>query len=255
MGLAPLLELLTDKRWGVISVVGGGGKSTFILKATNYFKAHDIKTIVTTTTKMWLWQVSAIAKIYEMKGLWNLEQGADSVLENQFCVIDSLEGEKVKGITEREIRKLRQSFPEHKILVEADGSKGMPLKAHGQNEPVIPPVTDLLVGIIGLDCLYKKIDDVVFRVEEFVGLHKITRKDIVDLQLIKSHINHPNGLFKGAPSDVFKMVVFNKFDIFHPEDRVALTRKLLGLKLKVNYVVITSMEKEEGLVKENENTP
>lgn len=255
MGLAPLLGLISDQSFRVISIVGGGGKSTFILKISNHLKNLHINSIVTTTTKMWLWQVLEMGPVYELKELCRLWQRKKGPLEEHFSVVGSLVGEKVTGIGPEEVEKLRGSFPQHKILVESDGAKGMSLKAHALHEPVVPPVTELLVGVIGLDCLYKKVKEVVFRVEEFVGLHNITKDAIVDLRLLENHINHPIGLFKGAPKGCIKMVLFNKLDLFDSRDRIILTKELLELNLKAHYVVITSMKEEEVLLKENAQTP
>ena len=39
------------------------------------------------------------------------------------------------------------------VLVEADGSRGLPLKAPASHEPVIPPESDLVIAVAGLSAL------------------------------------------------------------------------------------------------------
>lgn len=45
------------------------------------------------------------------------------------------------------------------ILVEADGSRVLPVKAPAAHEPAMPPDADLLIGVVGLDCLGRPMDD------------------------------------------------------------------------------------------------
>ena len=53
------------------------------------------------------------------------------------------------------------------VLVEADGSKRLPGKAHGQNEPQIPKESQRTVLVFGASALHKPISDVIHRVEIF----------------------------------------------------------------------------------------
>jgi probable selenium-dependent hydroxylase accessory protein yqeC len=53
------------------------------------------------------------------------------------------------------------------VLVEADGSKRLPGKAHGQNEPQIPKESQRTVLVFGASALHKPISEVIHRVEIF----------------------------------------------------------------------------------------
>ena len=53
------------------------------------------------------------------------------------------------------------------VLVEADGSKRLPGKAHGQNEPQIPKESQRTILVFGASALHKPISDVIHRVEIF----------------------------------------------------------------------------------------
>ena len=53
------------------------------------------------------------------------------------------------------------------VLVEADGSKRLPGKAHGQNEPQIPKESQSTVLVFGASALHKPISEVIHRVEIF----------------------------------------------------------------------------------------
>jgi len=53
------------------------------------------------------------------------------------------------------------------VLVEADGSKRLPGKAHGRNEPEIPKESQRTVLVFGAFALHKPISEVIHRVEIF----------------------------------------------------------------------------------------
>ena len=53
------------------------------------------------------------------------------------------------------------------VLVEADGSKRLPGKAHGKNEPEIPKESQRTVLVFGASALHKPISEVIHRVEIF----------------------------------------------------------------------------------------
>lgn len=53
------------------------------------------------------------------------------------------------------------------VLVEADGSKRLPGKAHGRNEPDIPKESQRTVLVFGASALHKPISEVIHRVEIF----------------------------------------------------------------------------------------
>jgi probable selenium-dependent hydroxylase accessory protein YqeC len=54
------------------------------------------------------------------------------------------------------------------VLVEADGSKGLPLKAHGSHEPVVPEDTDHLIWVVGASGFGRPAGEVLHRPEHFI---------------------------------------------------------------------------------------
>lgn len=56
------------------------------------------------------------------------------------------------------------------VLVEADGSKRLPLKAHAAHEPVIPEGSRQCICVVGASGFYRKIGEVVHRPEHFLSL-------------------------------------------------------------------------------------
>ena len=63
------------------------------------------------------------------------------------------------------------------VLVEADGSRRRPLKAHARHEPVIPPCTRQVICVVGLSGLHRPVSEVVHRPELFCPLVGCTPED------------------------------------------------------------------------------
>ena len=63
------------------------------------------------------------------------------------------------------------------VLVEADGSRRRPLKAHARHEPVIPPCTRQVICVVGLSGLHRPVSEVVHRPELFCPLASCTPED------------------------------------------------------------------------------
>ena len=63
------------------------------------------------------------------------------------------------------------------VLVEADGSRRRPLKAHARREPVIPPCTRQVICVVGLSGLHRPVSEVVHRPELFCPLVGCTPED------------------------------------------------------------------------------
>lgn len=108
------------------------------------------------------------------------------------------------------------------VLVEADGAAMRPVKAPAGHEPVVPAMTGLVVGVIGLSCLGKRMDSVtVHRPQQFAVATGCAPGAAITAEHLAALATHPEGLFKGCPPEARKMVVLNQADV---PDRVAIDR-------------------------------
>ena len=112
------------------------------------------------------------------------------------------------------------------MLIEADGAKHKPLKVPEEWEPVIPRFADIVISVIGLDCLGHPIREVTHRAEKTSGfLQKnmdapVTGEDVVK---IASSIH---GLFKNVEKRIYR-VYLNKADVLaDPEEAASIARCL-----------------------------
>ena len=151
----------------IISVVGSGGKTTLIKKLAQQHRNQGRTVFVTTTTHMFI----------EADTL--LTDDADAILqalkETGYAMAGIPVGEKIRSLS-------RETFDTvcaaaGVVLVEADGSKHLPLKFPNRTEPVIPQKTDEIIVVCGLNAIGQKAKDVCHRLElvkECIGIENDT---------------------------------------------------------------------------------
>lgn len=70
------------------------------------------------------------------------------------------------------------------LLVEADGAKMLPLKAHAEHEPVIPECTKRTVCVVGIDGVGRPISQACHRTERFAQLAGASTADAVTPEMV-----------------------------------------------------------------------
>ena len=189
---------------GVVAVIGGGGKTSLLLRLAEELKEKG-RVILCATAKMHL-----------PKGMQLTAPNADEIeaafaLENPVCVgIRTTEGKLTLDI--RDIELLRSLAPY--VLCEADGSKGLPLKAHAPHEPVVPAEANRVICVVGIDGIGKPIQESAHRPELYAALLSVEQEYIV------------------APRDAARVIVLENLHdtVFinkvETEQRLALAREL-----------------------------
>ena len=216
-------EALDLKERAFISLVGAGGKSTIFSRLTDELAHKNKRMILTTTTKMFTWQLAPFIKKGKLIEGHNEEIIQESIkkyfsLKNKAARLAVI-GEKIEDNGEEKMAgpppdwldqwwedKLADYF-----LIEADGAAGRSVKAPASHEPVIPLSTTNLVGVIGIDALGLSLrEENVFRSEIFSRLTGLNLGEKVGIEALAFLICHPEGLFKGAPPGCRRHLFINK---------------------------------------------
>lgn len=144
----------------VTAVVGSGGK-TSLLRALSERLPGTV--ILTTTTH-----------IYPFTGMPvlldpNAEEVAHALASSRVvCVGEPAEEGKLRGAQTLDIAELA-TIADY-VVVEADGSKMLPLKAHASWEPVVPECSERCILVAGASGFERPVNEAVHRPEIFCEL-------------------------------------------------------------------------------------
>ncbi len=140
----------------IIAVAGAGGKTTYIKKLRDKYILEGKRVLITTTTHMML---ESDTDLSDDAGII-----LKRIMENGFCHAGTMADlEKIKSLSENTYNTLCQNEEIDIILVEADGSRHLPVKIPGKNEPVIPENVCEIVIIQGEFSLGLKAADNIHR--------------------------------------------------------------------------------------------
>jgi len=211
-----------------ISFIGAGGKTSLIKYLASNLAGIGKRVAITTTTK-----------IYAEEPYILLEQkGLGFKNKNPIFIGKSLEEGKLTALNEDEIKDIARDFDV--ILIEADGAKRKPLKYPAPHEPVIPDVTEKVFVLAGLDALYRKVKDIVFRWQIFSHDTGISSDEFVTPEMFISLFSS-KGLLKGTEGKIFS-VLLNKFDLCVERNMAFHIAKHLIRRLKPDGVFVASID-------------
>jgi probable selenium-dependent hydroxylase accessory protein YqeC len=158
---------------GVISVIGSGGKSTLIRKLAKEGADKELKTVITTTTH-----------ILPLDNY--IEDPEEALLRLESDRIVTIAGRSQTGKLCRPSSDVLEAIYRQAdlVLIEADGSKRLPLKYPASFEPVIEPATDLIILVAGLSSYGCRFGDVCFRSDLAEAPLGVSASDPVDSTIL-----------------------------------------------------------------------
>lgn len=207
-----LIEALGLEDPTLITLIGGGGKTTTLFRLGEELVCKNQPIVITTTTSIFMpkpstYDVSIITKdIYEAKEKVKENQDKKRILLGR----EIITGNKLKGFTPSEIDEIYIDNKDRWFLVEGDGSNGRSLKIPDTHEPQVPSLSSVTIILIGADILGKKIN--IDNVHRHHLINEIIQKceNIVDKKLILDLVFHPLGITKGIPNTSNRVILFNK---------------------------------------------
>ena len=201
----------------IISVIGSGGKTTYIHQLKDKYVVQNKTVLMCTTTHM----------LIEKDTLVNpsKEEIIQRIQECGYCHAgSSYDDSKISALDVSILNSLKQVVDV--VLIEADGSKHLPLKYPRNNEPVIDEDTDQIVLISNLWGLNKPVKDVIHRYEltDYDPNMLVTPKIMQDLirayltkidKPVKIHVNGANNLYTRCIQSLLEENV--DVDLIHEE--------------------------------------
>ncbi len=148
--LKPLRTKIDSGKSVLLSIVGGGGKTTLQDNLWDAFAA-DCSTLYTTTTKV---KLRADIETY-----FNTAPVARSVALYGAQIAEH----KVQGVAPAVLDQLHLAERHRLIICEADGARRMPFKVHDVGEPVVPEQSTDVFVVVGCDAFVKPAAEAVHR--------------------------------------------------------------------------------------------
>jgi len=204
----------------VVSLVGGGGKTTALFALGRQLSGTRV---LTTTTKM---------GADRAEGFDPLLDPSDDVLVSQLgrdgvaLVWAGIDDHRALGVGSATCDRW-SNFVDH-VVIEADGSRRRPFKAPAAHEPVVPASTSLLVGCVGAAAFDGVIADVCHRPEEVAAVANCAVGDRLTAARLAAVLGSPNGTQKGRPVGAQFVVLLNQVEPHHDEFVAALDADLGG---------------------------
>lgn len=214
MVLVGAMEL---ERARLISVCGAGGKTSLIFSLAKEYVSLGEKVLITTTTKMAEIESRGRFPSIEAKGADEILDFVDSRFAGPGAIIAysglSANGEKLIGYPPEFVDSIARTGSFDRILVEADGSRGKPLKAPNNHEPVFPESSDTVIIVAGLNGVGQVLhEDNLFRADIWARLTGLQAGDKVTSHSVAQMLSLQEGMARGCPARARRIVFLNRAD-------------------------------------------
>ncbi len=171
-----LCEFL-DIKPGVTALIGGGGKTSTMYALAEELRKNGSVIVCTSTHILCPPQYPFLPRL------------SNKLVSGEVVSTGSIDGHKL-STPEQSFDELTR-FADY-VLIEADGSRQLPLKAHASHEPVIPKEADKVLVVIGIDGLGRPIREVAHRPELYAAIVRMDVETAVTAEMIRDVVrNYP----------------------------------------------------------------
>jgi molybdenum cofactor cytidylyltransferase len=203
-----LARALDIRAGEIVAFVGGGGKTGTMLRLVRELRADGRRVLVSTTTRVGRSITSALS-VFDASGrAWREELAEALEAEGALFLATGTSADgKLRGVRSRAFDHRLAALADV-VLIEADGSRQMPIKAPAAHEPVVPPTATLVVPMVGLDALGRFARPGLVHRPRL--LRSVTGLDVVTPEAVARLLTSARGALKGAPAGARLRPILNK---------------------------------------------
>lgn len=245
-----LLTALAVRPGDCVAVVGAGGKTTLCWRLAQTLAARDARAIFTTTTKIWQPAQEAFDRLHIGPLADFVPQLKAAAMWRTACLASAVAGAldptpvaeagmptlqtKLTGFAPDAICAFAPAARAQRItlIVEADGARGLRLKAPADHEPAIPDCADVVCVLASLDAIGQPLDArTAHRAERIAQLTQTPLGSTITPALIVALLLHPAGGLKSIPPAAHKVAMLTQHDAGAPHphaDQVANALRMRG---------------------------
>ena len=181
----------------VVSLVGGGGKTTLLYAFARHCAAKGWRVLVSTTTHIRQPGENYAADEAALASLWAAGQYAVAGVPAEQGKMTALPPEQLTcWMAQADM-----------VFLEADGAKRMPCKVPAAHEPVLLPESDIVLAVAGLSALGRPLREVCFRLEQACALLGAAPETLLTPELLAQLLASEQGGRKRVGSRAFYAVL------------------------------------------------
>jgi molybdenum cofactor cytidylyltransferase len=224
----------------IVAFAGAGGKTTAMFQCARELMSP---VLITSTSHLGANQLDMADRHFfaDDAVLDRLEEN----LPNGITLITgllTLDKSRTLGVKEKQLNRIHAISEKWGIplLIEADGSRKLPIKAPAEHEPPIPELANMVVVMVGLSVIGKPLtDEWVFRSELFADITGLKPGENITLKAITRAMIRPDGGLKNIPLNARCFALLNQADTPELQSQAAM----LGSELLSKYssVIVSSL--------------
>ena len=212
-----LMRALRVQRGDVVTLVGGGGKTTLMFALATAAARAGWRVVTTMTTHIYAGQTVHAPAVLTLTdpGAPDVRLASLLAAHGHVLVVGSAADEpmRLQGIAPEQVDRIAALDGVDIVIVEGDGARRLPFKAPAAHEPVIPSATTLLIPVVGLDIIGKPLTPAyVHRPALVARLAGAVEGELVAPEMVATVLAHPDGGAKGLPAGARLAPFLNKAD-------------------------------------------
>jgi molybdenum cofactor cytidylyltransferase len=192
---------------GLISIVGGGGKSSLLFALGEQLPG---RVLLTTTTRIFAAQMDLAQRVFTLADSAWLEKAASD--PTPALLVGHVEGERAVGVPPALAAEVLEQDRFDWVVIEADGSRMRPTKAPAEHEPVIPKQTQHVIVVAGIDALSGPIEEIAHRPERVSEVTGLAREETLSPQDLGRLLSSEQGGLKDIPLAAEVSLLLNKVE-------------------------------------------
>lgn len=235
------------------AIVGAGGKTTLLFQLARQLPPP---VVVAATTHLGRYQLGYADRHIQITSELTDENLRQSIGRGVTLFTGPLSADDHEmGLTMDQMERIRVAASEKHlpIIIEADGSRTLPLKAPGAHEPPIPDWVTKVIVIVGMNGIGKSLSgEFVHRPEIFSRISGVAPGEPITIDAVIRVLSHPEGGLKNIPGNAKKFVLFNQADTPERQEEI---ENSAGKLLKIYDAVISASLNPGGQIRRPEEAP
>ena len=207
----------------LVSITGGGGKTTLMFALARALRARGERVIVTTTTKIFVPSEDEGGEL--LIGSPDVARLGEILRTGGILTLGStIKDGKLIGLAPEAADELYASGVADCVIVESDGARGMPFKVYEPHEPVIPNRTTLHIAVVGAEIFKEPMSSAnTFRADILSERWGIPENELLPFEFIIKLLESRSEYLKSSPQSAQRALMINKCDLLNSAEMTKLT--------------------------------